>query len=81
MKTFLEKEEKDSGLHSAFFIWDGLNLEQMLLGAAKKAITDSVKYANERKQFGVLISTFGALNIKWQNRLSVFLLQNQQFTG
>ncbi len=35
-----------------------------VLGAAKKAITDSVKYANERKQFGVLISTFGAIKYK-----------------
>ena len=35
-----------------------------VIGAAKKAITDSVKYANERKQFGVLISTFGAIKHK-----------------
>jgi alkylation response protein AidB-like acyl-CoA dehydrogenase len=35
-----------------------------VLGAAKKAITDSVKYANERKQFGVLISTFGSIKQK-----------------
>lgn len=35
-----------------------------VLGAAKKAIIDSVKYANERKQFGVLISTFGAIKYK-----------------
>jgi len=35
-----------------------------VLGAAKNAITDSVKYANERKQFGVLISSFGALKHK-----------------
>jgi alkylation response protein AidB-like acyl-CoA dehydrogenase len=35
-----------------------------VLGAAKKAITDSVKYANERKQFGVLISAFGAIKYK-----------------
>jgi alkylation response protein AidB-like acyl-CoA dehydrogenase len=35
-----------------------------VIGAAKKTITDSVKYANERKQFGVLISTFGAIKHK-----------------
>ena len=35
-----------------------------VLGAARKGITDSVKYANERKQFGVLISTFGAIKYK-----------------
>jgi alkylation response protein AidB-like acyl-CoA dehydrogenase len=35
-----------------------------VLGAAKKGITDSVRYANERKQFGVLISSFGAIKQK-----------------
>ncbi len=35
-----------------------------VLGAAKKAINDSVTYANERKQFGRLISTFGAIKHK-----------------
>ncbi len=41
-----------------------LKLGANVIGAAKKAITDSVRYANERKQFGVLISTFGALKHK-----------------
>jgi alkylation response protein AidB-like acyl-CoA dehydrogenase len=41
-----------------------LKLGANVIGAAKKAITDSVKYSNERKQFGVLISTFGALKHK-----------------
>lgn len=41
-----------------------LKLGANVLGAAKKAINDTVKYANERKQFGVLISTFGALKHK-----------------
>jgi len=35
-----------------------------VIGAAKNAINDSVKYANERKQFGVLISTFGSIKYK-----------------
>ncbi|MBN1924387.1 MAG: acyl-CoA dehydrogenase family protein [Prolixibacteraceae bacterium] len=35
-----------------------------ILGAAKKSINDSVEYANQRKQFGVLISTFGAIKFK-----------------
>ncbi|MDP4281594.1 MAG: acyl-CoA dehydrogenase family protein [Bacteroidota bacterium] len=35
-----------------------------VLGAAKKAINDSVKYSNERKQFCVFISTFGAIRYK-----------------
>lgn len=41
-----------------------IKLGANVLGAAKKAITDAVKYANERKQFGVLISSFGAIKHK-----------------
>ena len=41
-----------------------IKLGANVLGASKKAIIDSVKYANERKQFGVLISTFGAIQHK-----------------
>lgn len=41
-----------------------IKLGANVLGAAKKAINDSVKYANERKQFGVLISTFGSIKHK-----------------
>ena len=41
-----------------------LKLGANVVGASKKAINDSVKYANERKQFGVLISTFGSIKHK-----------------
>jgi hypothetical protein len=41
-----------------------LKLGANVVGACKKAISDSVKYANERKQFGVLISTFGSIRHK-----------------
>jgi alkylation response protein AidB-like acyl-CoA dehydrogenase len=41
-----------------------LKLGANVIGAAKKTINDSVKYANERKQFGVLISTFGSIKHK-----------------
>lgn len=41
-----------------------IKLGANVLGAAKKAINDSVHYANERKQFNVLISTFGAIKHK-----------------
>jgi alkylation response protein AidB-like acyl-CoA dehydrogenase len=41
-----------------------IKLGANVLGAAKEAINDSVKYANERKQFGVLISSFGAIKNK-----------------
>jgi alkylation response protein AidB-like acyl-CoA dehydrogenase len=35
-----------------------------VLGAAKIAVSQSVNYANERKQFGQLISTFGSIKHK-----------------
>ena len=41
-----------------------LKLGANVIGASKKAIEDSVKYANERKQFGVPISTFGSIKHK-----------------
>jgi alkylation response protein AidB-like acyl-CoA dehydrogenase len=41
-----------------------IKLGANVIGAAKKAVNDSVKYANERKQFGVFISTFGAIKHK-----------------
>jgi alkylation response protein AidB-like acyl-CoA dehydrogenase len=41
-----------------------IKLGANVLGAAKKSINDSVKYANERKQFNVLISTFGTIKHK-----------------
>jgi len=41
-----------------------IKLGANVIGAAKKAINDSVRYANERKQFGVFISTFGAIKHK-----------------
>ncbi len=41
-----------------------IKLGANVLGAAKKAITDSVQYANERKQFGTSIATFGAIKHK-----------------
>jgi alkylation response protein AidB-like acyl-CoA dehydrogenase len=41
-----------------------LKLGANVIGASKKAIEESVKYANERKQFGVPISTFGSIKHK-----------------
>jgi alkylation response protein AidB-like acyl-CoA dehydrogenase len=35
-----------------------------VLGAAKLSINQSIKYANERKQFGTFISSFGAIKYK-----------------
>ncbi len=41
-----------------------IKLGGTILGAAKRAITQSVNYANERKQFGMFISEFGAIKAK-----------------
>ncbi len=41
-----------------------IKLGSNVLGAAKLAINRSVSYANERKQFGSLISSFGAIKYK-----------------
>ena len=35
-----------------------------VIGGAKQAVNDSVRYANERKQFGIAISRFGAIRHK-----------------
>lgn len=41
-----------------------MKLGANVIGAAKQAITDAVRYANERKQFNTLISSFGAIKHK-----------------
>ncbi|NCA84910.1 MAG: acyl-CoA dehydrogenase [Clostridia bacterium] len=41
-----------------------IKLGGTVLGAAKRAITQSVNYANERKQFGTTIGSFGAIQHK-----------------
>jgi len=46
-----------------------LKLGANVLGAAKKAIIDSVQYANERKQFGTHIANFGAIKHKLAEQL------------
>ena len=41
-----------------------IKLGANVIGAGKNALNDSVEYANERKQFGVLISNFGTIKYK-----------------
>ena len=54
-----------------------IKLGANVLGASKKAITDSVKYANERKQFNVMISTFGAIKHKMAEQvIKTFALES-----
>jgi alkylation response protein AidB-like acyl-CoA dehydrogenase len=57
-----------------------IKLGANVLGASKKAITDSVKYANERKQFNVLISTFGAIKHKLAEQvIKTFALESATY--
>ncbi len=46
-----------------------IKLGANVLGSCRGAITYSVKYANERKQFGSLISSFGAIKHKLANQV------------
>lgn len=57
-----------------------IKLGANVIGAAKKAITDSVKYANDRKQFNVSISTFGAIKHKIaEQAIRTFALESSIF--
>ncbi len=57
-----------------------IKLGANVIGAAKKAITDSVKYANERKQFNTLISSFGAIKHKMaEQAIRTFALESSIF--
>jgi alkylation response protein AidB-like acyl-CoA dehydrogenase len=57
-----------------------IKLGANVLGASKKAITDSVKYANERKQFNVLISTFGTIKHKLAEQvIKTFALESATY--
>lgn len=46
-----------------------IKLGGTVLGAARRAITQSIQYANERKQFGQPISNFGAIKHKLAEQL------------
>jgi len=57
-----------------------IKLGANVIGAAKKAITDSVKYANERKQFNLLISSFGTIKHKMAEQvIRTFALESAIF--
>lgn len=48
-----------------------------VIGAAKHSINQSVNYANERKQFGVLISSFGSIKQKLAEQvIKTFVLES-----
>jgi len=64
VENFLGKRGEGFRIALSILHMGRLKLGANVLGAAKKTITDSVKYANERKQFGVLISSFGAIRHK-----------------
>jgi len=49
-----------------------IKLGANVLGAGRTSITNSVKYANERKQFGTFISNFGAIKYKLAEQVARF---------
>lgn len=57
-----------------------IKLGANVLGSARKAINESVKYANERKQFNQLISGFGAIKHKLaQQAIKTFISESAVF--
>jgi len=58
--------ERENGFKIALNILNigRIKLAAGVMGGAKQAITDSVKYANEREQFGRSISKYGAIRYK-----------------
>jgi len=58
--------ERENGFKIALNILNigRIKLAAGVMGGAKEAITDSVKYANEREQFGRSISKYGAIRYK-----------------
>ncbi|MDD4216753.1 MAG: acyl-CoA dehydrogenase family protein [Bacteroidales bacterium] len=57
-----------------------IKLGANVIGASKKSTSDSIKYANERKQFGVLISSFGAIKHKIaEQAIRTFALESSIF--
>lgn len=57
-----------------------IKLGANVIGAAKKSISDSVKYANERKQFNVLISSFPTIKHKIaEQAIRTFALESSIF--
>jgi hypothetical protein len=54
-----------------------IKLGANVLGSCRKAINESVAYANERKQFGQLISSFGAIKHKLaQQAIKTFITES-----
>ncbi len=54
-----------------------IKLAAGVLGGSKQSISDSVKYANSREQFGRSISKYGAIRSKLANQtIKVFVLES-----
>jgi alkylation response protein AidB-like acyl-CoA dehydrogenase len=57
-----------------------IKLGANVIGAAKKSISDAIKYANERKQFNVLISSFPTIKHKIaEQAIRTFALESSIF--
>ena len=47
-----------------------------VMGAAKSILSTSIKYAKQRKAFGVAIASFGAIHTNWRKWRSGYSLLN-----
>lgn len=57
-----------------------IKLAAGVLGGSKAAITDSIKYANEREQFGRAISKYGAIRFKLaEQAIRTFVLESATY--
>lgn len=71
--------ERENGFKIALNILNigRIKLAAGVLGGCKQSITDSVKYANEREQFGRLISKYGAIRFKLaEQAIRTFVLES-----
>ena len=73
------KEKKDLKLLLTSSILEELNYVGVM-GGAKAAITESVKYANEREQSIHLYHHLEQYNLNWQNNVLEHLLVRVQLT-
>lgn len=64
--------ERENGFKIAVNILNvgRIKLSASAIGGSKRALSTAINYANERKQFGVAISTFGAIKSKIANMAS-----------
>lgn len=74
--------ERENGFKIALNILNigRIKLAAGVMGGAKEAISDSIKYANEREQFGRAISKYGAIRYKIaEQAIRTFVLESATY--